>query len=82
MSLRDSPSAHWRVIQGELLPLLDDAVGPLTPMHRQLATVLVARVEHRDAPSRTAPAVPWPNVQPWRGPSWPRRCSTTSRRAR
>ena len=40
MSLRDSLSAHWRAIQGELLPFLDDAVGPLTPLHRQLAAVL------------------------------------------
>ena len=46
MSLRDSLSAHWRAIQGELLPFLDDAVGPLTPLHRQLAAVLeMVRVE-------------------------------------
>ena len=46
MSLRDSLSAHWCAIQGELLPFLDDAVGPLTPMHRRLAAVLeMARVE-------------------------------------
>ncbi len=46
MSLRDSLSAQWRAIQGELLPFLDDAIGPLTPLHRQLAAVLeMARVE-------------------------------------
>lgn len=46
MSLRDSLSAHWRAIQGELLPFLDVAVGPLTPLHRRLAVVLeMARVE-------------------------------------
>ena len=46
MSLRDSLSAHWRAIQGELLPFLEDAIGPLTPLHRQLAAVLeMARVE-------------------------------------
>ncbi len=46
MSLRDSLSAHWQAIQGELLPFLDDAIGPLTPLHRQLAAVLeMARVE-------------------------------------
>lgn len=46
MSLRDSLSAHWRAIQGELLPFLDVAVGPLTPLHGRLAVVLeMARVE-------------------------------------
>lgn len=46
MSLGASLSAHWRAIQGELLPFLDEAIGPLTPLHRRLAAVLeMVRVE-------------------------------------
>ena len=46
MSLRDSLSTLWQTLQGELLPFLDDVVGPLTPLHRQLATLLgMMRVE-------------------------------------
>ncbi len=46
MSLRESLSSYWRTIQGELFPFLDDAIGPLTPSHRQLAVVLeMARLE-------------------------------------
>ena len=58
MSLRDSLSAHWHAIQGELLPFLDEVIGPLTPLHRQLASVLeMARVEravvhHHGRPGR------------------------------
>ncbi len=46
MSLRESLSAYWGHIQGELFPWLDEVVGPLTARHRHLITVLeVARVE-------------------------------------
>ncbi len=40
MSLRETLSTYWQKIQGELFPFLDDAIGPLTPSHRQLVVVL------------------------------------------
>ena len=40
MSLRDSLSSYWAAIQGELFPLLDDCLGPLTDRHRDVVTVL------------------------------------------
>lgn len=46
MSLRETLSSYWEKIQGELFPFLDDAIGPLTPSHRQLVVVLeMARLE-------------------------------------
>lgn len=40
MSLREALSAYWEKIQGELFSFLDAAVGPLTPSHKVLVTVL------------------------------------------
>jgi hypothetical protein len=40
VSLRETLSGYWAKLQGELFPFLEDEVGPLTPMHRQLVLVL------------------------------------------
>ena len=47
MSLKDTLSAYWVRIQGELLPWIEDtAGGPLSGHHKQLVSVLgMARIE-------------------------------------
>jgi hypothetical protein len=40
MSLRQTLSAYWQEIQGELFPFLEEAVGYLTPLHKQLVVAL------------------------------------------
>jgi len=47
MSLKDTLSAYWVCIQGELLPWLEDRMGgPLSGHHKQLVSVLgMARIE-------------------------------------
>ena len=46
MSLRETVSSRWRVIQGDLFPWLEEAHGFLTPRHRQLVMVLdIAEIE-------------------------------------
>ena len=46
MSLRETVSSRWRVIQGDLFPWLEEAHGFLTPRHRQLVRVLdIAEIE-------------------------------------
>lgn len=46
MSLRETLIGYWLHVQHELLPWLDDAVGPLGEPHRQLVNVLgLARIE-------------------------------------
>ena len=46
MSLKETLIGYWLHVQHELLPWLDDAVGPLGEHHRQLVSVLgLARIE-------------------------------------
>jgi len=46
LSLRETLATYWLHIQHELLPWLDDAVGPLGERHKQLVSVLgMARIE-------------------------------------
>jgi len=46
MSLQNILSAYWLRVQEELLPWLDDAIGPLGGHHKQLVSVLgMARIE-------------------------------------
>lgn len=46
MSLKETLTGYWLHVQHELLPWLDDAVGPLGEHHRQLVSVLgLARIE-------------------------------------
>lgn len=46
MSLKETLTGYWLHVQHELLPWLDDAVGPLGAHHRQLVSVLgLARIE-------------------------------------
>lgn len=46
MPLDGSLSEHWRRVQGELFPWLEEHVGALGPRHRLLVTVLeFARIE-------------------------------------
>jgi hypothetical protein len=46
MPLDGSLSEHWRRVQGELFPWLEEHVGPLGPRHRLLVTALeLARIE-------------------------------------
>lgn len=47
MSLKDTLSAYWVRIQGELLPWIEDTMGgPLSGHHRQLVSILgMARIE-------------------------------------
>lgn len=46
MPLDGSLSEHWRLVQGELFPWLEEHVGALGPRHRLLVTVLeFARIE-------------------------------------
>jgi len=46
MSLKQILSSYWEKIQGELLPFLDQAIGPLTPAHERLVIVLdMVRIE-------------------------------------
>ena len=40
MSLKETLSVYWQKFQAELFPFLDEAIGPLTPSHRQLVVVL------------------------------------------
>ncbi len=40
MSLGETLSSYWKKIQGELFPFLQEAVGPLTDLHKMLITVL------------------------------------------
>ncbi len=40
MPLRESLSAYWRRLQGELFPALAEELGPLSERHRQLVAVL------------------------------------------
>lgn len=46
MSLKETLTTYWLRVQHELLPWLDDAVGPLGERHAQLVSVLgLARIE-------------------------------------
>ncbi|EQD29513.1 transposase, IS4 family protein [mine drainage metagenome] len=46
MSLKETLTTYWLHVQHELLPWLDDAVGPLGERHKQLVSVLgLARIE-------------------------------------
>jgi len=46
LSLKDTLSTYWLRVQHELLPWLDEALGPLGPRHVQLVGVLgLARIE-------------------------------------
>jgi len=46
LSLKETLTGYWLHVQHELLPWLDDAVGPLGEHHRQLVSVLgLARIE-------------------------------------
>ena len=46
MSLKETLTTYWLHVQHELLPWLDDTVGPLGEHHRQLVKVLgLARIE-------------------------------------
>jgi hypothetical protein len=46
MPLDGSLSEHWRRVQGELFPWLEEHVGPLGPRHRLLVTALeFSRIE-------------------------------------
>jgi len=46
LSLKDILSTYWLRVQHELLPWLDEALGPLGPRHLQLFGVLgLARIE-------------------------------------
>lgn len=46
MSLKNTLSTYWVRVQEELLPWLDDAIGPLGGHHKQLVSVLgIARIE-------------------------------------
>jgi len=46
LSLKETLIGYWLHVQHELLPWLDDAVGPLGEHHRQLVGVLgLARIE-------------------------------------
>ena len=46
MSLKETLTGYWLHVQHELLPWLDDTVGPLGEHHRQLVSVLgLARIE-------------------------------------
>ena len=46
MPLDVSLSEHWRHVQGELFPWLDEYVGPLGERHRLFVSVLeLARIE-------------------------------------
>ena len=46
MSLKESLTTYWLHVQHELLPWLDDSMGPLGQRHRQLVSVLgLARIE-------------------------------------
>ena len=40
MPLRESLSAYWQQIQGQLFPALVEELGPLGERHRKLVTVL------------------------------------------
>ena len=47
MSLRETLNTYWLRVQHELLPWLDDTVGPLGERHQQLVSVLgLARIEN------------------------------------
>ena len=44
--MREMLTSTWSYIQGFLFPMLREEVGPLTPQHERLVTVLdVARIE-------------------------------------
>jgi len=46
LSLKETLTTYWLHVQHELLPWLDDAVGPLGERHKQLVSVLgLARIE-------------------------------------
>lgn len=46
MSLKETLTTYWLHVQHELLPWLDDSMGPLGQRHRQLVSVLgLARIE-------------------------------------
>ena len=46
MSLKETLTTYWLRVQHELLPWLDDSVGPLGERHQQLVSVLgLARIE-------------------------------------
>ena len=46
MSLKETLTTYWLRVQHELLPWLDDSMGPLGQRHRQLVSVLgLARIE-------------------------------------
>ena len=46
MSLKETLTTYWLRVQHELLPWLDDTVGPLGERHQQLVSVLgLARIE-------------------------------------
>ena len=46
LSLRETLATYWLHVQHELLPWLDDAVGPLGEHHKQLVAVLgMSRIE-------------------------------------
>ena len=78
MSLKDTLSAYWVRIQGELLPWIEDtAGGPLSGHHKQLVSVLgMARIEMLLPCLQGLPAARHLNARRWHAPSWRKRCST------